>query len=342
MLAHERRGSGPPLVLIHGLGSRRQVWDPIVAELARHREVITLDLPGFGESPLWPAPGSPTPGDRVTDHGAGNRSDPGPRLPGDPAPPGSPRPPSDPTAIGDRRLPGDPAALGGSLPPSGPRGASIPDERAAPGEAVVPGSVGHLADQVAAFLDQLGLDRPELAGSSLGGGIALELGRRGRARAVTAFAPVGFWGPVSRRWCQAVVGGARLLSTALGPALPRLLATRAGRVALCAIFYGHPGRLSPEDCLASARALSRAPGFAAARRAFGVWRLPIGADPGALGGIPVTIVWGTRDVVLPYRRQAARAGEELPGARHVLLQEAGHLPFADDPVRCAELLTVRQ
>jgi pimeloyl-ACP methyl ester carboxylesterase len=181
-----------------------------------------------------------------------------------------------------------------------------------------------------------------LAGSSLGGGIALELGRRGRASAVTAFAPVGFWGPAGRRWCQAVVGGSRALSTALAPALPRLFATRAGRVALCAIFYGHPGRLSTEDCLASARALSRAPGFAAARRAFGVWRLPVGADPGALDGIPVTIAWGTRDVVLPYRRQSARARAELPAARHVRLPGCGHLPFADDPVRCAELLTVRQ
>jgi len=209
-------------------------------------------------------------------------------------------------------------------------------------EAVVPGSVGHLADRVAAFLDELGLERPELAGSSLGGGIALELGRRGRAAAVTAFAPVGFWGPPGRRWCQAVVGGARLVSTVLDPVLPRLLASRAGRVALSGAFYGRPGRLSPEDCLASARALSRAPGFAAARRAFGVRRLPVGTDPGALGGIPVTIAWGTRDLVLPYRRQAARARDELPAARHVLLPGCGHLPFADDPARCAELLTVRQ
>jgi hypothetical protein len=37
-------------------------------------------------------------------------------------------------------------------------------------------------------------------------------------------------------------------------------------------------RRHAEDCLDSARALSAAPGFAAARRAFGVWRLPVGAD----------------------------------------------------------------
>jgi pimeloyl-ACP methyl ester carboxylesterase len=88
--------------------------------------------------------------------------------------------------------------------------------------------------------------------------------------------------------------------------------------------------------------LSRAPGFSAARRAFGVWRLPVGADPGALAAIPVTVAWGTRDLVLPYRRQSARARDELPAARHVLLPGCGHLPFADDPARCAELLTLRQ
>jgi pimeloyl-ACP methyl ester carboxylesterase len=347
MLAHDRRGSGPALVLIHGLGSRRQVWEPLMAELTRHREVIAIDLPGFGDSPLWP-PHPPAQS--------------GPARPGDPRPSAAhparpPRPPDAPipdaTSAG-ARPPSDRTPPGGGHPSSGPastagatasRGSSAPAPRDGPAVAeslLTPGSVDHLADLVAAFLDELGLDRPELAGSSLGGGIALELGRRGRASAVTAFAPVGFWRPAGRRWCQAVVGGARVLSTALGPALPRIFATRAGRLVLCGIFYGHPGRLSPEDCLGSARALSRAPGFAAARRAFGVWRLPVGADPGALAGIPVTIAWGTRDLVLPHRRQAARAREELPAARHVLLPGCGHLPFADDPARCTELLTVRQ
>jgi pimeloyl-ACP methyl ester carboxylesterase len=51
-LAHDRTGSGPPLVLIHGIGSRRGVWKPVVERLAREREVLAVDLPGFGDSPL--------------------------------------------------------------------------------------------------------------------------------------------------------------------------------------------------------------------------------------------------------------------------------------------------
>lgn len=54
-LAHDRRGSGDPLVLIHGTGSFRRVWDPVLARLAQERDVIALDLPGFGDSaPLPP------------------------------------------------------------------------------------------------------------------------------------------------------------------------------------------------------------------------------------------------------------------------------------------------
>ena len=57
-LNHYRVGSGPPLVLIHGIGSRWQVWDPVLRRLAAERDVIALDLPGFGASPM-PPPGTP-------------------------------------------------------------------------------------------------------------------------------------------------------------------------------------------------------------------------------------------------------------------------------------------
>jgi pimeloyl-ACP methyl ester carboxylesterase len=49
-VVYDRTGQGEPLVLIHGVGHRRQGWDPVVPLLAPHRDVITVDLPGFGES----------------------------------------------------------------------------------------------------------------------------------------------------------------------------------------------------------------------------------------------------------------------------------------------------
>jgi pimeloyl-ACP methyl ester carboxylesterase len=50
-LAHDRTGSGEPLVLIHGFGAHRQLWRLAVELLAPHRDVINLDVPGFGDSP---------------------------------------------------------------------------------------------------------------------------------------------------------------------------------------------------------------------------------------------------------------------------------------------------
>ncbi len=57
-LHHYRAGSGEPLVLIHGIGSQWQIWEPVLDRLTPAREVIALDLPGFGGSPR-PAAGVP-------------------------------------------------------------------------------------------------------------------------------------------------------------------------------------------------------------------------------------------------------------------------------------------
>jgi pimeloyl-ACP methyl ester carboxylesterase len=46
----ERRGSGPPMLLIHGVGSRWQMWEPVFDLLARRYDVVAVDLPGFGAS----------------------------------------------------------------------------------------------------------------------------------------------------------------------------------------------------------------------------------------------------------------------------------------------------
>jgi pimeloyl-ACP methyl ester carboxylesterase len=60
-LAFDRLGVGPPLVLLHGLGMSRRVWDPVVPALAEHFEVVAVDLPAFGDSAPLPARAEPTP-----------------------------------------------------------------------------------------------------------------------------------------------------------------------------------------------------------------------------------------------------------------------------------------
>jgi pimeloyl-ACP methyl ester carboxylesterase len=59
-LHHDRGGTGPTLVLVHGLGSEWHAWAPVLARLRRERDVIALDLPGFGQSPSLPTDTAPT------------------------------------------------------------------------------------------------------------------------------------------------------------------------------------------------------------------------------------------------------------------------------------------
>ncbi len=43
-------GEGPPLALLHGVGTSRVIWRRVTGELARERRVLTVDVPGFGTS----------------------------------------------------------------------------------------------------------------------------------------------------------------------------------------------------------------------------------------------------------------------------------------------------
>lgn len=49
-----RRGSGRPLLLVHGLGGSWRSWSTVIGDLAAEREVIAVDLPGFGDTPPLP------------------------------------------------------------------------------------------------------------------------------------------------------------------------------------------------------------------------------------------------------------------------------------------------
>ncbi|MCX4096288.1 alpha/beta fold hydrolase [Nocardia sp. alder85J] len=252
---HHRVGRGEPLVLVHGVGSRWQVWEPLLPLLAESFEVFAVDLPGFGASPALPET-----------------------------------------------------------------------------------TVDTLTDALDAFLTEHGLDRPHLAGNSMGGLIALDLAARGRARSVTVFSPIGFWSAAGVWWCRAALGGSKALGLRLRRALPAILGTAAGRTVFLGLLFGKPWALGARIALDTASGGLDAPGFDAALASFPHARL---RDGGRLRRIPVTIAWGSRDLLLTYATQSRRARAWLPDARHVTLPGSGHTPFYDDPRRCAELLLCR-
>ena len=51
-----RRGAGKPLLLLHGIGGSWRSWQTILEDLAAEREVIAVDLPGFGNTPPLAGP----------------------------------------------------------------------------------------------------------------------------------------------------------------------------------------------------------------------------------------------------------------------------------------------
>ena len=59
-LNHVRAGSGPPLVLLHSLGGTLVQWNPVMDLLAAERDVIAVDMPGFGGSASLPNDVEPT------------------------------------------------------------------------------------------------------------------------------------------------------------------------------------------------------------------------------------------------------------------------------------------
>ncbi len=240
-------------MLIHGIGSQWQMWAPVIDRLAAERDVIALDLPGFGES--------------------------------------------------------------------------LPMDRAAP-------SIPELARSVARFVAELGVERPHVAGNSLGGAVALELGRMGAARSVCALSPAGFAKGWEVFYAVTSLRITRALARALAPVAGALARSTGVRRTLSSQMFCHPGRVPPAAYAAGARNLGRCPGFRATLRAVRTWSELVAGPP----IVPTTIAWGEHDRLLLYRPQSARARTALPAARHVTLTGCGHVPTWDDPEQVRRVL----
>ncbi|MFJ2752940.1 alpha/beta fold hydrolase [Streptomyces sp. NPDC087297] len=190
----------------------------------------------------------------------------------------------------------------------------------------VPYSLGTVAPALGALCTALGVERPHVAGNSLGGLLALEMGRSNLVRSITALSPAGFWTEGERRYAFATLLAMRAGAKALPlPAVRRLSRTAAGRAALTGTIYARPSRRPAEAVVAETLALRDATGFEDTLAAGGSVRFTDDVP-----GLPVTIAWGTRDRLL-LRRQGVRAKHTVPGARLVRLPGCGHVPMNDDP-----------
>jgi pimeloyl-ACP methyl ester carboxylesterase len=250
-LNYVRQGTGSPLLLLHGIGHRWQAWEPVIGKLARHHDVIAVDLPGFGRSPL--------PADRLSN------------------------------------------------------------------------GMESLLRELSAFADQLGLDRPHVAGNSLGGALGLELAAAGRSASATALSPAGFFGRGHRARALLILSALRANAFLPEPVLRAALRSQTVRRLSFGTLVVNPGRLTLVRMLGDAQALRRGRGFRPI--AMASWAYTFTGTPKC----PVTIAWSAGDRILPPS-EAAIATARVPDAQHVTLPECGHVPMSDVPDLVAETI----
>jgi pimeloyl-ACP methyl ester carboxylesterase len=247
-------GTGEPLLLIHGLGGSRSIWEPVIDLLEPEREAIAIDMPGFGQAQPLP-------------------------------------PEVEPTAA-------------------------------------------NLARKLHEECAERGIERPHVAGNSLGGWVALEMGRFGWAASVTTLSPAGLW---SRPLGAPAGGGARMLlrgspwlKLARPLMAPAFLLPATRRAALQSIA-AHPERIPPAAARELVMGWLDGAGYDSANRAM---RAHVFDPAGYPEDVPVTIAWGEHDRLVgppkPERRPA--------GARFLVLPGVGHTPTWDDPELIARTL----
>jgi pimeloyl-ACP methyl ester carboxylesterase len=195
-----------------------------------------------------------------------------------------------------------------------------------------------LADAVERTLDAAGLDSVHVAGSSLGGHVALQLATRERADSVVALAPAGGWTATDDSYTELLRLQRTLYrQTKVAAAnADSLLATREGRRRATQLVTQHfehlPVELLAHELLGIAACPAAERMLDDAERAD--WRLEAQSLV-----CPVRVLWGTADHLLPWPAAAARYRSEwLPNADWVVLDGVGHYPHWDVPIETAQLI----
>jgi len=195
-------------------------------------------------------------------------------------------------------------------------------------------------DAIEALLDELGVSTAHFVGNSMGGGIALELAKRGRARSVVALAPAGGWSRGDGEGPRIGTFFARQIKMlerthAWSERIMRRPGTR--RLAFREIMR-HGELVSPADAAEISQA---AMSCSISQRAIRELRADnAGLTIGDLDRItcPVLLATPQFDRVLPGPRHAPRYRREIPGVKAVTLADCGHAPMWDDTKLVTKLI----
>jgi pimeloyl-ACP methyl ester carboxylesterase len=196
-----------------------------------------------------------------------------------------------------------------------------------------------LVDDVERRMDQLGWQTAHIVGNSLGGWVAFELERRGRARTLTAIAPAGGWAQHSPTKYETVLkfllgGPALLAARLLGPRIVDLPFAR--RIATLPISGPADGPSHP-DLVALVEDATHCTAYF--QLLVKTLRLPgLGAEL-AHDSVPTQLVLCEKDRVFPSPRGTQYFIQNLPDDATVIrLDGLGHIPMLEAPGRITELI----
>lgn len=197
-------------------------------------------------------------------------------------------------------------------------------------------SVEALADSIEAELDRIGFERVHIAGNSLGGWLAIELARRGRAKSLVLLSPAGAWRSPHRIKFASI--GVRLGLGALARYshhAEKLASRRVMRQAVLGRQVRHPDRVPHDMLVTYIHATGHSPVVQPLLRVLHL--RPVDPLP-AERDYPIRLVWGEHDRVIPFEHFGSPMFERLPGAELIRLEGVGHVPMSDNPVRVADLI----
>lgn len=252
-------GSGPALLLIHGMAGTLENWQAVIEPLSRNHTVIAVDLPGHGGS----APGS-----------------------------------------GDY-------------------------------------SLGTLASGLRDLLVALGHERATIVGHSLGGGIAMQFAYQfpevpERLVLVSSGGLGPEVSPILR--AAALPGADRFISTTAGAA--NKVGSVVGRGLGAIGLRPNPDVSEVARGYASLSDPDRRAAFLATLRSVvgtGGQRVHAGDRLYLAEGLPVLIIWGARDPIIPVHH-GEDAHRAIPGSRLEVFDGVGHLPQLETPARFVSVL----
>jgi pimeloyl-ACP methyl ester carboxylesterase len=190
--------------------------------------------------------------------------------------------------------------------------------------------VADAGDSLERHLDELGVGTAHFVGNSMGGALALELAKRGRARSVVAISPGGGWelgGSEPERIARFFARQMRIVR-ASRKQIPRLMRRPGARKLAMRDIMRHGELIAPADAVD----LSLDPlGCTVVNDVLSSLR----AGRGHLEGLdqiaaPTLIAWAELDRILPLVTCSARFRREIPNAEFRVLPRVGHVPMWDD------------